>query len=363
MLSSEFFGEFSVRCFLFALLLISSFPCYCSQDNNLDALLEAGHFKQVARALDAKAQHDAETQYLLSKIKQSFRENDEALRLAELAVKLDPAKAKYHLQLAGVLSDQAERAGIFKKLSLAGRIRSELETAIRLEPGNTDGLFGMMIFYQEAPGIAGGSKEKARQTAEQIAEIDASMGYLAQARLALDNNEKEKLEGLYLSAVKANPRNFEALMALANYYASDSQKKYAEADRFARQALAIDSGRTGPYIVAAETAAFKQSWENLQQVLSQSEQANRDDLTAFYQAGRTLLLDNQALPRAEEYLRKYLSQPPEGFAPPLSAAHWRLALILEKEGHKDEAIKELQESLRLQPDFDTAKEDLKRLRP
>jgi tetratricopeptide (TPR) repeat protein len=115
--------------------------------------------------------------------------------------------------------------------------------------------------------------------------------------------------------------------------------------------------------VAAETAAFKQSWENLQQVLSQSEQANRDDLTAFYQAGRTLLLDNQALPRAEEYLRKYLSQPPEGFAPPLSAAYWRLALILEKEGHKDEAIKELQESLRLQPDFDTAKEDLKRLRP
>jgi hypothetical protein len=37
-------------------------------------------------------------------------------------------------------------------------------------------------------------------------------------------------------------------------------------------------------------------------------------------------------------------------------------LILEKEGRNADAIKELEESLRLQPDFESAKNDLKRLK-
>ena len=61
-------------------------------------------------------------------------------------------------------------------------------------------------------------------------------------------------------------------------------------------------------------------------------------------------------------MRTYLSQDPEGLTPPLSAAHWRLALILEKEGRKADAIKELEEALRLEPDFENAKKDLKRLK-
>src|SRR6185312_12076285 len=72
---------------------------------DLDALIEAGHFKQVERALDASKSRDPETLYLLSKVKQSFGKTNEAVSLAEQAVKADPNKAKYHLQLADVLSD------------------------------------------------------------------------------------------------------------------------------------------------------------------------------------------------------------------------------------------------------------------
>jgi tetratricopeptide (TPR) repeat protein len=333
-----------------------------SQDDKLDALLEAGHFKQVARALDPANSHDAEALYLLSNVKQGFGKTDDAVRLAEAAVKIDPSKAKYHLQLAGALSDQADKVNVFKKISLAGRIRSELETAIKLDPKNTDCLFGMMMFYEAAPSIAGGSKEKARQTADEIAHIDVSKGYLAQARLARGNNQKDQIEGLYLKAVKADPTSFEALMALANYYASDEKKKYDLADKYAEQALKLDASRAGPYVVSAEAAAFQQSWEKLDSLLSKSEQANHDDLNPFYQAGRTLLQLNQELTRAERYMRTYLSQDPEGLTPPLSAAHWRLALILEKEGRKADAIKELEEALRLEPDFENAKKDLKRLK-
>ena len=337
-------------------------PCCFSQNDKLDALLEEGHFKQVARAIDPNKSNDPETLYFLSNIKQSFGKTDEAVKLAEEAVKADPGKAKYHLQLAGTLSDEAEKVGMFKKLSLASRIHSELETAVKLEPKNTDCLFGLMMFYQAAPGIAGGSKDKARQVAEQIGQIDQSKGYLAQARLALGNNEKDKVEDLYLKAVKADPKNFEALMALASYYASDAQKKYDAAEQYARQAIHVDRSRTGPYVVSAEVAAFKQTWDKLDTILSDAERSNHDDLAPFYQAGRTLLNLNQQMSRAENYMRKYLSQDPEGGTPPLSAAHWRLALILEKEGRTADAVKELEEALRLQPDFENAKKDLKRLK-
>jgi tetratricopeptide (TPR) repeat protein len=351
-----------LRCILLFCLTLCFPSSLCSQTDKFDALIEAGHFKQVARSIDVTKTSDAETLYLLSNLKQAFGKTDEAVQYAERAVKADPNRAKYHLQLAGVLSDQAEKASLFKKISLAGRIRSELETSLKLEPKNTDCLMGMMMFYQNAPGIAGGSKDKAKQLAEEIGRIDASKGFLAQAQLAQGNNEKDKLEGLYLSALKADPASFEALLALANYYTSDAQKKYEKAETYAKQAIAIDHSRTGPYVVSAEILAFKQNWEKLESLLSDAEQANHDDLNPFYQAGRTLLQLNQELPRSERYLRKYLSQDPEGLTPSLSAAHWRLALILEKEGRKHDAIRELEESLRLQPDFENAKKDLKRLK-
>jgi tetratricopeptide (TPR) repeat protein len=219
-----------------------------SQTDQLDALLEAGHFKQVARSIDVTKTSDAETLYLLSNLKQAFGKTDEAVQYAERAVKADPNRAKYHLQLAGALSDQAEKAGFFKKLSFARRIRSELETGVKLEPKNTDCLMGMMMFYQQAPSIVGGSKDKAKQLAKEIGQIDTSKGYLAQAQLVQRNEDKEKLEGFYLSAVKADPKSVEALVALARFYASDAQEKYNQAKTYTKQAMAIDHIRTGPYI-------------------------------------------------------------------------------------------------------------------
>jgi tetratricopeptide (TPR) repeat protein len=340
------------------LLIPAAFP----QSGSLESLVEAGHFKQALRELEASKSHDAEALYVLSIVKQSFRQTDDAVRLAEEAVKADPAKAKYHLQLADALSDQVESAGLFKKMSVARRIRSETETAVKLEPKNTDCLIGLMMFYDRAPSIAGGSKEKARQTAEEIGRISPSAGYLAQAQLAAADKQNDKLEGLYMEAVKADPKNFEALAALAAFYASEIQKKYELAETYARRAIAVDRTRTVPYVVSAEVAAMQRGWEHLEQVLAAAEKANRDDLNPVYQAGRVLLQSNQEFSRAEGYFRKYLSQPPEGNAPDLSAAHWRLGLALEKQGRKTDAINEMQEALRLNPNFEQAMKDLKRLK-
>jgi hypothetical protein len=48
--------------------------------------------------------------------------------------------------------------------------------------------------------------------------------------------------------------------------------------------------------------------------------------------------------------------------PSLAFAHWRLATTLERQNKKPEAIAELETAVRLHPDLEGAKKDLKRLK-
>lgn len=66
--------------------------------------------------------------------------------------------------------------------------------------------------------------------------------------------------------------------------------------------------------------------------------------------------------RGDRYLRHYGEQEPEPTAPKLSRAHWKLGQILEKQGRKPDAIAEYQAATRLEPGFEPAQKDLKRLR-
>jgi tetratricopeptide (TPR) repeat protein len=96
--------------------------------------------------------------------------------------------------------------------------------------------------------------------------------------------------------------------------------------------------------------------------LSQAEKNVPDNLSPYMRAGSVLLFQSKDLLRAERYFRKYLSQEPEGNASRPAQAHWRLASVLEKEGRKPEAISELEAALKLEPEFEPAKKDLKRLK-
>jgi len=220
-----------------ASLALSFSSAAFSQTDKLPAIFQSDGLKQVESSIDPVKSHNPDALYYLSKIKEALHKTDEAVDLAETAVRLDHNQAKYHLQLAQVLSDKINHVSILKKISLAARIHSEFETAVKLEPENTKCLLGLMMFYQSAPSMVGGNKEKAQRIARQISAIDESMGYLAQAKLASAGNHKNEVEDLYWSAFKANPGNVDTVLALASYYASSAQKRYDSAENYAEQAL------------------------------------------------------------------------------------------------------------------------------
>lgn len=107
----------------------------------------------------------------------------------------------------------------------------------------------------------------------------------------------------------------------SGFYAADSRRRYDQVEKYAGEALKIDSSRIGAYT-----------------------------------------LRGQDLPRAETYFRKYLTQEPEAAAPDHGAAHWGLGLVLEKEGRKQDAIREVETASRLNPKLEGANKDLRRLK-
>jgi tetratricopeptide (TPR) repeat protein len=94
---------------------------------------------------------------------------DRAVDLLEEAVARGPGVSGYHLALGMAYSRQASE-GKFTALRLAGKIKVEFLRAVELAPASVPAHQALHGFYLRAPGILGGSVEKA---AEQAAALDA----------------------------------------------------------------------------------------------------------------------------------------------------------------------------------------------
>jgi tetratricopeptide (TPR) repeat protein len=334
------------------------------QGADVETLVRAGHWKRARAILEPRVKahpQDAKICYLLAEVKMSFKDLDGALPLAQEAVDLDGKNSNFHLELGKVFGEMAARASFLSAGSLATKFRKEVEIAIQLDPGNLDALDAMMQFKYQAPGIMGGSKDEARALAEKITALNASEGYMAHAELAELEKDSGQMETFYLKAVQASPRNYEAQTALAKFYSQSPHAKYGAAAIDAQAALQLDPTRVEAYWILARVFALELQRGDLEQTLANAEKIVPDDLRPFYEASLALLEAGKDYQRAEGYLRKYLSQEPEGEEPDAADAHRLLGLVFEKEGRTAEARVEIQSAIRLRPNFKAAKDDLKRL--
>jgi tetratricopeptide (TPR) repeat protein len=349
------------------LIFLLVFPCFAAvaataEESSLEQLLQAGHWKRLRQIAEPRVTNtkDAAAAYFLSCARIAFGDMDGALELAQRAVSLEPGNSQYHLQLGVVLGQKANKASFLKAMSLGGQYKAEIRKALDLDAKNIDAMWELMEFYWHAPGIAGGDQKKARAMAEEIMRLNAAKGYLALAEL-VDKQEAD-VEDYYRKAAQAEPKSYEVQMRLARFYASDKHWNEELAEKHAKQAIALDPGRIGGYKVMAAIKAHQERWQELDLLLREAESRVPDDLAAHFLAGLEILLAGKDLARSEQYLRKYVVQEPEGYAPRLSRAHWRIGQVLAKQGRKAEAIAEMQAALQLEPNLEDAKKDLKALK-
>jgi tetratricopeptide (TPR) repeat protein len=333
---------------------------------DLDALMENGHWKRAKDLAEASYRthpQDGRAAYMLSRVRSQFGELDDALKYAQMAVQSDPKNASYHLQLAQAYGDLAEKASMLRQFGLARKCRTEIEAAMAIDPRNPDNLDAQMSYYLEAPGFLGGDKKKALALAEEIGKINPSRGYLAQVTIAVkENGNDATIEQLYQKAVEADPRNYDALVSMTSYYLQPQRTNLSLAEKYANRALQVDPDRITAYCLLAQTFVKQNRGKEVPALLHKAEGAIPDNLAPYVCAGRAMLQQGTDLDTAEVYLQKYLTQPPEPGWPTHAGVHWSIGLVYEKRGEKAKARSEMEAALQLKPDFEPAKQALKRLK-
>ncbi len=279
---------------------------------------------------------------------------------AEKALTADPKDPASHVQVAAVAGRTAEHASMFRQLSLAKRVKKELDEALQLDPRNADAIYGLVLYSDLAPSFMGGDKEKAKTLAQTLTATAPGRGYLTQATLAHNRNDLVAEAEFLKKAVAADPNSYEAHLASAVFEARTDAGKL-EADEQACQALYIDPSRAEAWQILAEQAALSDSLPEMNGLLSVYRRFNPDDRTPLYRAAVALIASGKNLDTAQELLQSYLAGPSEGNAPSAGLAQYQLAVIAEKRGHVAHAVELLRTALASDPLLEDAKRDLKRL--
>lgn len=247
----------------------------------------------------------------------------DALDWFERAIKINDRVSAHHLWLANALGEQAGRASKIKQPFMARRIKSEFEKASELDPASIDARHGLIQFYSVAPGVMGGSMEKAREQAAEIAKRNGMRGHLEVGGLLEREKDVAGAEREFTAAVTVAPDSNVAYNRLATFYAR--QKRFLDVVAVYDRLLTIKPD--------AINARLNIAW-NLVQAGKQIDRAERE---------------------VKEWLAK---QPKDASVPTQSLAHFALGRIYEQQGRKDAAKAEYQTAVTINPRNEDAKKAL-----
>ena len=253
------------------------------------------------------------------------RDLDDAEALIEKALDMAPDNPQLYFIRGRIMGRQAANA-FLSALSYAEKSQESFEKAVQLAPNNPKYHMGLMSFYLQAPSVAGGDKDKARTTLNNIIALDKEQGALAQLRF-LSMTEEES-ESAYQKILEANTEYASVHYEIG--YILQYQQAYDAA--FSEYDLAI--------------ARLKPQEHSL-------------GCSIQYQIGKTAVLAEKNLRQGIEQLRQYLQACDITREMPAKEwAQFRLANLLDLTGDKAGATT-IYQSLQNTKD-DTLKEQLKK---
>lgn len=250
---------------------------------------------------------------------------DQAVEQLEKAVAAKPTNPEAHYYLGQAYGLKAQKAGMFGGLSLIDKAKGEWLRALELDPNSVETRLRLIEFYTAAPGMAGGSEEKALEQAAELKKrggIDAHRGY---ARIYTMQKKYDLAIKELADAVREQPKSAKAHYYLGNGYlnAKDWKNSLHEYEF----AVSLDANYMPPYFRIGQNAAQSET--------------------------------NYA--RGEEVLRKYLQYKPVDEEPSIARAWYWLGMIQEHQGKKAEARQSYLNAQKLMPDAKDIAEALKRV--
>ena len=253
-------------------------------------------------------------------------DSDAAIEILEKAVAQAPKSAEAHYVLGSAYGAKVQAGGMMAAAQYASKLKDEFEKAVALDPKSIDARYGLVQVYAGAPGIMGGSYDKAFAQAKEIKAIDPVVGHRAYAFIYSQQKKLDLAKKEYADAIREEPTSSKAHGYFGQYLAN-VEKNYAAAFAELEAALKLD-----PHY-----------------------------MPALYHLGRIASLANTNLARGKEALKQYLAYTPKENEPTPASAHTFLGAVYEKEGKKAEAKQAYEAALKLNPTLKSAAEGLKRV--
>ena len=267
--------------------------------------------------------HVANAEAEQSQAEPAATKRKEALERFEHAAQLQPGNPDYQFWLASASFDRVDDVGMLSKMSLAADGRKAFETAIALDPGHVAARVGLAQFLANAPGIAGGSLEKAKAQGNALLALPGKrgefQGRMVLAGIAAREENWVEMSKQFTAAETAPGEGADPLGALRSHASlllnrkKDPQAAMPVMERYVRAAPA-------------------------------------DDLTALYFDGEVKRRQGHcvdALPRYDQVIAKFAGA---------RGSRWGAAVCREQLGRNAEARRDYEEYARRFPEDDRAKE-------
>src|SRR5208282_604406 len=204
------------KLFLLVLALMTSLTA--SVADSAKDKLAAGRVDEAIAELNGRlssAPADAESSNLLCRAYFALEEWDRAESACRKAVSLAPDNSRFHLWLGRVYGEKADRANFIAAAGLAGKVRGEFERAVQLNPKDVEARLDLAEFYVDAPGIVGGSEQKAREQARAIALLNPAREHWVYARIAEKKKDSATAEREYHQYIDLSKGDAEAWLNFA----------------------------------------------------------------------------------------------------------------------------------------------------
>lgn len=310
-------------------LLISS----ASVQANLKQAVEA--FEQGdderAQSLFEASSEQAEAKIYLGRLWLA-QDADEAEQWIEQAVTQAPQNSEAHYTRGIIMGRQAGNS-VFSALSYAEKSLYSFNRAVELAPDNTEYRQGLMNFYLQAPGIAGGDMDLALAQVKEIENLDQRAGMAARLSYLNAEDDQQGYQQLLSSAKQALP-------GIPDFYVQAGMDLVRE-EKY-------------PQAIAEFTLAINQP--------AADEESLTGRYIAMYQLGRASVMGKTQVEQGVAALRTYLKQAPLTRKLPSHAwASFRLANLYELQGNMAEA-KQLYQSIQSSRDKKLAKDVKKKLK-
>jgi tetratricopeptide (TPR) repeat protein len=203
-------------------------------------LYDRGQYLQASASLEAACAAStacAEGRLWLAKSYLKLRRWDDAIRVLESLVRQDPRSGRFHHWLGRAYGRKADHSSMLTAFGLAKKVVREFETALGLEPDNSDLRFDLLEYYLQAPGFVGGGRAKAVAQAKALGDLNKRLGYVARARICISDKQWKNAQAELTQAAREFSDQPEAFGDLAGYLLDRQDHRGAE--EAAGKALAL----------------------------------------------------------------------------------------------------------------------------